>query len=164
MEKYKLGLVIGRFQPFHLGHQYLIEQALKHADKIIIGIGSSNIEDENNPYKIGLREEFIKEFLKQEGLANRVTKLVYIPDVPDDDEWYKIANKLTGKVDVVVGDNSWVNGIYNAHNIPVIEIGHHKRHILEGKKIRHQMKNSKPWKSRVPTYLHKLMDKKASGQ
>lgn len=158
MTKYKTGLVIGRFQPFHLGHQYLIEQALKHADTIIIGVGSSNIEDENNPYNVGQREEFVKEFLKQEGLEARVLKIVYIPDVPDDAEWFKIAEKLTGPVDVVVGDNSWVNGIYESQKIPVVEIGHHKRHILEGKKIRHQMKKKLAWKNRVPKYLHKLIE------
>lgn len=159
MQKYKLGLVIGRFQPFHLGHQYLIEKALLHTEKIIIGIGSSNIADENNPYDIGLREEFIKEFLKQENLLERVEKIIYIPDVPDDDKWYAIANKLTGKVDVVIGDNSWVNGIYADHNIPVVQIGYHKRHLLEGKKIRHHLKHKKPWKTRVPKYLHHLIDK-----
>lgn len=158
IQKYKTGLVIGRFQPFHLGHQYLIEQALKHAEKLIIGIGSSNIEDENNPYNVGQREEFVKEFLKQEKLEDRVLKLVYIPDVPDDEEWFKIAQKLTGDVDVVIGDNSWVNGIYTTHNIPVVQIGMHKRHLLEGKKIRHHMKKKKTWKARVPKYLHKLVE------
>lgn len=159
IKKYKVGLVIGRFQPFHLGHQYLIEQALKHADKLTIGVGSSNIEDENNPYNVGQREEFVKEFLKQEGLEDRVIKIVYIPDVPDDEEWFRIAEKLTGEIDVVIGDNSWVNGIYAKHNIPVIQIGYHKRHLLEGKKIRHHMKKKKSWKTRVPKYLHKLVEK-----
>jgi len=159
IKKYKVGLVIGRFQPFHLGHQYLIEQALKHAEKLVIGIGSSNVEDENNPYNVGLREEFVKEFLKQENLEDKVLKLVYIPDVPDDEEWYRIAQKLTGDVDVVIGDNSWVNGIYVKHNIPVVQIGYHKRHLLEGKKIRHHMKHKKSWKSRVPKYLHKFIER-----
>ncbi len=159
IQKHKTGLVIGRFQPFHLGHQYLIEQALKHAESLIIGVGSSNSADENNPYDVGQREEFVKEFLKQEGLGNRILKIVYIPDVPDDEEWYKIAHKLTGDVDVVIGDNSWVNEIYAAHNIPVIQIGYHKRHLLEGKKIRHHIQKKKSWKARVPKYLHKLIER-----
>lgn len=158
MKKYPVGLVIGRFQPFHLGHKHLIEQALKHAEKIIIGIGSSNIEDESNPYNAKQREEFVHEFLKEEGLESKVIEIVYIPDVPDDTEWFKIAEKLTGPVDVVIGDNEWVNGIYRAEKIPVIEVGLHKRHILEGKKIRHQMRLKLSWKSRVPKYLHKLIE------
>lgn len=159
MRKYTTGLVIGRFQPFHLGHQYLIEKALFHAEKIIIGIGSSNIKDENNPYTIALREEFIKKFLEQENLTDKVERIVYIPDIPDDDEWYEIANKLTGDVDVVIGDNEWVNGIYAKRDIPVIQIGYYKRNVLEGKKIRHQIDHKKPWKTRVPKYLQKLIDR-----
>lgn len=158
IKKYKIGLVIGRFQPFHLGHQFLIEQALKHAEKIIIGVGSSNIKDENNPYNVRQREEFIKSFLKEEELLDRVLNIVYIPDVPNDSEWYKIAHKLTGPVDVVIGDNSWVNGIYAAEKIPIIEIGMHKRHLLEGKRIRHNMKHKLSWKKRVPKYLQKLIE------
>jgi len=34
-------LIIGRFQPFHLGHLLLIKEAAKEADIIVIGIGSS---------------------------------------------------------------------------------------------------------------------------
>lgn len=34
---------LGRFQPFHLGHQHVIEQGLRHgARKIVIGVGSAN--------------------------------------------------------------------------------------------------------------------------
>ena len=36
------GLLIGRFQPFHLGHLDAIKFALSKVDKIWLGIGSSN--------------------------------------------------------------------------------------------------------------------------
>ena len=45
----KTALIVGRFQPFHKGHLFLIKKALEKANKIIIGIGSANIIDENNP-------------------------------------------------------------------------------------------------------------------
>jgi bifunctional NMN adenylyltransferase/nudix hydrolase len=38
----KYALFIGRFQPFHLGHKYIINESLKQFDKVIVGIGSSN--------------------------------------------------------------------------------------------------------------------------
>jgi bifunctional NMN adenylyltransferase/nudix hydrolase len=40
--KYDLAVFIGRFQPFHLGHQKIIEEALEVANKVAIIIGSSN--------------------------------------------------------------------------------------------------------------------------
>ena len=32
----KIGFTIGKFAPFHKGHQYLIETALKEMDKLIV--------------------------------------------------------------------------------------------------------------------------------
>ena len=57
---YKIALLIGRFQPFHKGHLFLIKKALEKADKIIIGIGSSNMSDENNPIDFETRKKIIK--------------------------------------------------------------------------------------------------------
>lgn len=153
MQKYKVGLVIGRFQPFHLGHKYLIEKALEHADKIIIGIGSSNITDTNNPYALSIRKAFLKQFIQQENLEKRIIKIASIKDTPDDNEWYKIALCATGPVGVVIGDNDWVNTIYKEHGVPVVEVGHLKRSILQGMKIRESMKNNTSWEDRVPPYL-----------
>ena len=40
--KYKLAVYIGRFQPFHLGHKYVIDEAFKAADKVLVLVGSAN--------------------------------------------------------------------------------------------------------------------------
>lgn len=36
MEDNKIGFTIGKFAPFHKGHQFLIETALKEMDKVIV--------------------------------------------------------------------------------------------------------------------------------
>ena len=51
MKQYKTLLFIGRFQPFHLGHQTVIDQALEQAELVIVGIGSANrSRDMYNPW------------------------------------------------------------------------------------------------------------------
>lgn len=154
MKKYKVGIVIGRFQPFHLGHKYLIEKALTYVDKIYIGIGSSQIFDEKNPYNAEKRHEFLKRFIKEEKIENKVLDILKIDDFPDDDIWFERLQKRTPGIEVVIGDNEWVNGIFERHKIPALRIGYYKRNILEGTKIRDNMRNKKPWKSRIPKYLH----------
>lgn len=151
--KFHTGLVIGRFQPFHLGHEYLIQKALEHSEKIIIGIGSSNIKNKDNPYSVKTRKKFITDFIAQADIQDKVLKIVEIPDVPDDNEWYKIATQLAGPIDIVIGDNEWVNGIYETHRTPVLRVGYFKRDILKGTKIRQNIREEKPWKDRVPKYL-----------
>lgn len=151
--KYKIGLVIGRFQPFHHGHKYLLEKALELCGKIYIGIGSSNKSDNKNPYSTDKREEFLKKFISEENLEDRVIKIIRLDDNPDDDVWFENLYKKTGPFDVTIGNNPWNNGIIERHGIPAISIGFHKREILEGEKIRNLMEKKKKWEERVPSYL-----------
>lgn len=41
VKKYKLAVLIGRFQPFHIGHKYAIECGLWLADKVLVLVGSA---------------------------------------------------------------------------------------------------------------------------
>ena len=36
------GFVIGRFQPFHLGHRYLVQHIDEQVDRVIVGVGSAD--------------------------------------------------------------------------------------------------------------------------
>lgn len=40
MKKYKNGLVLGKFYPFHMGHQYLIDTALSECDRVHVMVCS----------------------------------------------------------------------------------------------------------------------------
>ena len=54
------GLLIGRFQPFHLGHLDAVLFALSRVENLWIGIGSSNKRNEKkNPFTADERIEMI---------------------------------------------------------------------------------------------------------
>ena len=65
--KNRIALIVGRFQPFHKGHLFLIKKALEKANKTIIGIGSSNIIDENNPIDLRREKKLSKQFFIKKG-------------------------------------------------------------------------------------------------
>jgi len=153
MKKYNIGLVIGRFQPFHKGHSYLFSEALKVCEKIIVLVAAQNLHDDNNPYSALTRKRMVKKFLEEEGVSDRVVKIVTQNNYPEDSVWLRNLLKKTGSVDVVVGNNEWVNGIFEGVGIPAVRVGHFKREILEGSKIRKLMKEKKKWQGRVPEYL-----------
>ena len=44
-EDKKVGFTIGKFAPFHKGHQYLIETALKEMDKMIVVVYDTDLID-----------------------------------------------------------------------------------------------------------------------
>ncbi len=54
------GLLIGRFQPFHLGHLDAVMFGLSKVENLWIGIGSSNKHNERrNPFSVDERREMI---------------------------------------------------------------------------------------------------------
>lgn len=58
---YDTGLVVGRFQTFHKGHQRLVENALKMCDRVLILVGSSQeCGTERNPLNVETRIEMIR--------------------------------------------------------------------------------------------------------
>ena len=48
------GFYIGRFQPYHNGHQAVLERVASSVDEIIIGVGSAQLSHElENPFTAG---------------------------------------------------------------------------------------------------------------
>ncbi|MCI7527270.1 MAG: adenylyltransferase/cytidyltransferase family protein [Mollicutes bacterium] len=62
MKPYDTGLICGRFQTFHKGHEKLVETALLLCDRVLILIGSSQeCGTERNPFNINTRTKILKE-------------------------------------------------------------------------------------------------------
>lgn len=60
-QKYQYGIVIGRFQPFHVAHRELIKHSLSIAEKVIVVLGSArSASDVRNPFTPAMREEIIR--------------------------------------------------------------------------------------------------------
>lgn len=76
----KVGVFLARFQPLHNAHLYVIEQALKECDKVIIMLGSSNKKDMlRNPFSFELRYEMLKQSLQNKEDINRI-EVYELPD------------------------------------------------------------------------------------
>jgi len=54
----RYAMFIGRWQPFHKGHKYLIDQALSEGKNVCVAIRETEISDKN-PYTVTQREEMI---------------------------------------------------------------------------------------------------------
>lgn len=70
---YKTGLVIGRFQPIHKGHEFIIKQALTLCNKVYVYIGSSQESNTwRNPFSFDLRKELISKVFSKEVRKKRL--------------------------------------------------------------------------------------------
>lgn len=62
MKPYDVGLICGRFQTFHIGHESLVETGLRLCDRILILIGSSQeCGTKRNPFNVNTRTKMLKE-------------------------------------------------------------------------------------------------------
>lgn len=135
--KVETALIIGRFQPFHRGHIYLIRYSLQLAHNIVLGIGSANITNEDNPFTKEERLVWIKKILKREELSKYVKKIVFIDDDLNDDVWLKVKTMPNvGKINIVIGNNDWVNSIFKKAGYKVIPIPLLQRETYQGALIR----------------------------
>lgn len=137
---YGTALVIGRFQPPHPGHAYLFQQALQIAEKLIIGIGSANVHDVDNPFSAQVRLSWIQEMLEKEKIMGKVEKIVFLDDDPSDEIWLRETLKAVGEFDVAVSNNGWVTGIFAQAGHPIVKIPFWRRKDYEGRKIRAKMR------------------------
>jgi adenylylsulfate kinase len=70
----KYAMFIGRWQPFHNGHKYLIDQSLSQGENVCVAIRNTEIS-EQNPYTLEQRKEMFRRVY-----ADKV-KVVGIPDI-----------------------------------------------------------------------------------
>lgn len=71
----KYSLFIGRFQPFHAGHQALIQSVLDEGKNVCVALRLTD-KDEKNPYTVEERAEMIHKALPQ-------VKVIVIPDIEE---------------------------------------------------------------------------------
>ncbi len=153
MKQYDTALIIGRFQPFHNGHLYLLKKAAEKAEKIIFGIGTTRFPQSDDPFSFTQRKTMIDQVIDHEKVTAQVSKVIDLPDFPSDEDWLKEVKERVGFFSVVVGNNDWTNGIFKADGYPIMRVPYWKRFLLEGTRIRALMREKQPWQDRVPDYL-----------
>lgn len=85
-----VGIVIGRFQPFHKGHEYLIKEAVKENDYVIVLIGSAKkARDIKNPWTVEERAIMLNNIALYNDIRETQIRYAGIEDFYDDDKWLK---------------------------------------------------------------------------
>ena len=149
-------LFIGRFQPFHIGHLYLIQDALKKYDKIIIGIGSSQYDHTcNNPFTADERKRMIEDSLKSSDINKYEIK--FIPDIHNYQKWVSHVVSIVPKFDVVLSNDPLTKRLFEEDGYKVEETIKYNRDKYCGNEIRRKMINNEPWEDLVPEPVVKII-------
>ena len=143
------GLLIGRFQPFHLGHLEAILFGLSRVENLWICIGSSNKSNEmKNPFTADERKEMILSSIDKK-IAEKI-KIYYIPDVADHSKWTLEIDSIVPKYDVVFSNDEFSQTLFQKRGIKVIPVPLKQRESLSGINIRSKIANNQDWKDLVP--------------
>ena len=152
------GLLIGRFQPFHLGHLEALQFALSKVDKLWVGLGSSNKPvEKNNPFTAEQRKEMILSSI-DDSMKEKI--LVYfIPDVDNHIRWIEKIDTIVPKFDIIFSNDDLTKHLYSKRNIQVLSIPFLNRESLSGTNIRDLIISDQKWDNLVPTGTRNFLER-----
>ncbi len=146
------GMIVGRFQPFHLGHFNAIKYILSEVDDLIVIIAASQQSHlPDNPFTAGERFDMIHNSLVAE--LKDVTRVIIIPanDIKDNSLWVAHLTRLVPKFDVVFTNSPLVGYLFKQAGIEVRNTPIYEREEYSANHIRELIVADKQsWKKLVP--------------
>ena len=151
----KKGLVLGRFQPFHLGHLELIKSIVNEQIEPLICIGSAQHSyTEQNPFTVEERMKMIEEVMKD---LNCKYSIFGIPDINNYDLYVSHLETFVPSFDMVYSGNPIVQRLFAEAGYTVVKVNMFNREAWEGSSIRLAMKEDGDWESVIPNQVVNLI-------
>ncbi len=150
------GLLIGRFQPFHLGHLEALQFALSKVDKLWIGLGSSNKPvEKNNPFTAEQRKEMILSSI-DDSMKEKIS-IYFIPDLDNHMKWVEKIDTIVPQFDIIFSNDDLTKHLYSKRNIQVLSIPFLNRESLSGTNIRDLIIHDQEWDNFVPNGVRNFL-------
>jgi nicotinamide-nucleotide adenylyltransferase len=152
----RIALFIGRFQPFHKGHVYMIKTILEDFNEVIIGVGSAQYSNtRDNPFNVNERIEMIERALKSERIGS--CQIVPIEDIHDDTRWVEHVESLVPKFHAVFTHEKLTKRLFQEKGYEVIEARLFDREQYSGTEVRRRMLKGEDWRPLVPKDVAKYI-------
>lgn len=154
-----VGLLIGRFQPFHIGHLTSVNYALKEVDHLYILVGSSQKSHEmRNPFTAGERILMIRNALIDEGLDARRYLIIPVPDAIGHAVWTAFIDQVVPKYDTVFSNDKLTIQLFREKGVEVIEPPLYKRKSFSATEVRRRIVSGGDWESLVPAAVRRVVE------
>ena len=142
-------LLLGRFQPLHLGHLKVISDIVKESEYIVIAIGSAQYSHAlDNPFTAGERHTMIARTLKAQGIEDH--HIAGIEDIHRYAVWVSHVVSQTPNFDVVYAHNPLSVRLFREAGYDVIELTLFEPGRYSGTEVRRRMIEGEDWESLVP--------------
>jgi len=154
------GLMMGRFQPFHLGHMDLVKQILVECDDVIIAITSSQFNYlEKDPFTAGERIEMIHRSLKEDGVDMSRCFILGIENQFNIATWSSYLKAALPKFDRVYSGNEYVKMLLADFGIDTVTPKFLDRSQYNATRIRKMIISDENWETFVPRGVADLIEK-----
>ena len=150
---------MGRFQPFHKGHLYLVDSVFKDCQELIIVVGSAQFNYlYTDPFTAGERILMIHSALLQSSIP--VERCYIIPVINDENNstWYAHLRSLVPEFHVLYSGNEFVKYLVGTQ-VQVQSPTFVKKRAYNGTNIRNLIARERPWNQLVPSSVALLIEK-----
>ena len=152
------GLLIGRFQPFHLGHLDAVLFGLSRAENLFICIGSSNKSNEKkNPFSAEERREMIISSIEP-SMVDRL-KIFDVPDVGDHEKWTFEIDKIVPNYGIIFSNDEFTKTLFEKREMNVVPVVLKDREKFSGTNVRELIAGDKNWQDLVPEGTRDVLDR-----
>lgn len=112
--KNKILFILGRFQPFHLGHISILKKYYLQGYRLKVGIGSSQLShSKRNPFTVHEREKMIRLAFKEKAIKKY--EIFHIPDINNHSKYANHVEKIVGHFDLLFTGNKIVKRIFTKY-------------------------------------------------
>jgi nicotinamide-nucleotide adenylyltransferase len=156
----RVGLFVGRFQPFHLGHLEAVKYALNHVDYLYVVVGSAQRSHErDNPFTASERITMIKSALDGNGVDPSRWMAIPIADADSHSLWVSTVESMVPKFDVVFTNDALTFLLFEEEGIDVKAVPYLDRKRYSATNVRDRILERKDWESLVPPQVSKMVKK-----
>ena len=153
----KKGLILGRFQPFHLGHLRLIRAVIDDGLEPLICIGSAQAGlTQDNPFTTDERKTMIEAVMKT---LDCECGIYEIPDVNNNELYVSHLETFVPDFDEVYSGNSLVQKLFKRAGYRIIAPEMVNREVWKGAAIRQAMTEGDEWGTAVPPQIADIIHK-----
>ena len=151
LEGKERGLLIGRFQPFHLGHLQCVKHVLTKFPEIVIAIGSAQFSHTlHNPFTAGERITMIRLALDEAKIDPGKYYLIPIRDLRVHDLWVSHLVSQTPRFEVVFSNEPVTSRLFKEAGFRVEPIQFFDRDTYSSTEIRERVVAGRSWEDLVP--------------
>ncbi len=150
--------MIARWKPVHLGHAAVLHALLDRAESVLIGVGSANRYDLDNPFTAAETTRMIDATL--DGRAGYT--IVRVDDLGDGPRWADMVASMLGPLDYYVTANAYVRSLLmDRYTVvhPVALLDPARRVRVDGTMVRRALADGDDWRSLVPPPVAALLER-----